>query len=250
MRCKGLVLFLAVVSIYACHPRISPDLGKPTTNAERLLSKLYERNKSLKTFKGIGRIRIWNASGSQSARMAWLGEVGGRLRVEILGPSGRPLMKLAYDGAYLYHYSMDGEGVEKHKARNPGLGHVIDVPVSIRELVFFLGGRFPVYAHGRVQLRQTGPSRTDQLLLRRPWCGVIEKIALTQDHTAVESVSIYDWGGLSYRARLSEYRKRGDFSIPGRILISNGESAGFEIRINRYWPNVDVKDRQFSISPA
>lgn len=250
MRWKGFVLFLAIVFIFACHPRISPDLGKATSKAERLLSKLYARNNALKTFKGIGQFRIWNASGSKSARIAWLGEVNGRFRVEILGPTGRPLMKMAYDGEFFYFYSIDREGIKKNKARNPSLGHVIDVPVSLRELVFFLSGRFPVYEHRRVELRNTESSRVDQLVLRRFWSGVIEKIALTEDHAAVKSVSIYDWHGLSYQASLSEYRQWGDFSIPERIILSNGKSTGFEIRINRYWPNVDVKDGQFAISPT
>lgn len=250
MRGKGFVCFLALVLITACHPRISSELGTPTNNAENLLSKLYTRNEGLKTFKGIGNIRIWNAYGSQRARVAWVGDISGRLRVEIMGPSGRPLMKLAYDGKYFYFYSLDDDGIRKKRSRSPSLDHVIDIPVTVQELVFFLSGRFPVYDHRRVEWQKTGASHADQLVLRRFWQGVIEKIDLTEDHSAVASVSIYDRHGLSYQAGLSEYRQRGDFLIPEQIIIKSGDSAGLEIRINRYWPNVDVDDKQFVISPA
>ena len=250
MRGKGFVCFLALVFITACHPRISSEIGTPTSNAENLLSKLSARNQGLKTFKGIGSIRIWNAYGSQKARVAWLGDINGRLRVEILGPSGRSLMKFAYDGKYFYFYSVGGDGIMKKRSRNPSLSRVIDVPVTIRELVFFLGGRFPVYDYRRVEWQKSGASHADRLVLRRFWQGIIEKIVLTEDHAAVASVSIYDWHGLSYQAGLSEYRQRGDFFIPDQIIIKSGDSEGLEIRINRYWPNVDVDDRQFVISPA
>ncbi len=250
MRWKGPVLFLVFIFISACHPRISPDLDSPAGNAERLLSKLYARNSALETFKGIGQIRIWNATGSQSARIAWIGELDGRLRVEILGPTGRPLMKMAYDGKFFYFGSTEGRGIKKNKIRNPNLGHFLDVPVTIRELTFFLTGRFPVYEYRTVELVEADPSTAAHLVLRRFWTGVVEKIGLTPGHAAVQWVRVYDRHGLSYRAGLFDYRQHGDFFIPEKITITNGGAAGFEIRIDRYWPNIDVSEDQFVVSPA
>jgi len=250
MRRRGVVCLLALVLIAACQPRIKPDIGDGETRAERLLAKLYHRNQTLKTFKGIGNIRIWNAAGSQSARIAWLGDIDGRLRVEILGPAGRPLMKVAYDGKCFYYYSVDTQEVRKHWLSNPSLERVIDVPVTIRELVFFLAGRFPVYAHGEVEMIRTDAEAGDQLILRRFWSGMVEKITLTPDHTSVSAVRIYDGQTPSYTANLSGYRQIDGFYIPGRIAFTSEGAAGFTIQMHRYWPNVSVEDQQFVVSPA
>jgi len=250
MRSKGFLFLLTLTFVAACHPRITPEIAAPKSNAEHLLARLYNRNQDLKTFKGIGSIRIWDAAGSQRARIAWLGDVDGRLRVEILGPSGRPLMKVAYDGECLYFYSIDSNGVHKRRARNPSLVQVIDIPVTIKELLYFLSGRFPIYDHGRVELIKAGAAQPDELVLKRFLRGAVEKIALTTDHSAVVSVKIYEWQGLAYQASLSEYQQRNGFSIPGRITLNSDDAAGLEIRINRYWPNVEIQDQQFVVTPA
>ena len=250
MRRRGVVCLLALVLIAACQPRIQPDMGDGETRAERLLAKLYHRNQTLKTFKGIGNIRIWNAAGSQSARIAWLGDIDGRLRLEILGPAGRPLMKMAYDGNCFYYYSVDTQEIRKHWLSNPSLERVIDVPVTIRELVFFLAGRFPVYAHGQVEIIQTDAAGADQLLLRRFLSGIVEKITLASDHASVSAVSVYDGQSPAYTAKLSDYRQIDGFSIPGQIGLTNGGAAGLVIQIHQYWPNISVEDQQFVISPA
>ena len=236
--------------IAACQPRIKPDVREGATRDERLLARLYHRNQKLQTFKGIGSIRIWNAAGSQSARIAWLGDMDGRLRVEILGPAGRPLMKLAYDGECFSYYSMDIREVRQHRLANPNLDRVTDVPVTIQEMVYYLAGRFPVYAHGEVDMIRTGAPAGDQLVLRRFWSGMVEKITLSPDHTSVSDVSIYDGRHPAYTAKLSDYRQVHGFSIPWQIVLSNGKEAGFAIRMHQYWPNVSVEDQQFVISPA
>ena len=250
MQRRLVVCLLALFLIAACQPRIKPDIGDGETRAERLLARLYHRNQTLKTFKGIGNIRIWNAGGFQSARIAWLGSMEGRLRVEILGPAGRPLMKMAYDGNCFSYYSMDTQSVSRHRLSNPSLDRVIDVPVTIQELVFYLAGRFPVYAHSEVEMRRPDAAAGDQLILRRFWRGMVEKITLSPDHQSVSAVRIYDGGKPAYTAQLSDYRQVEGFAVPGRIAFTNGGAAGFVIQMHRYWPNVSVEDQQFVISPA
>lgn len=249
-RCGFVCLAVALVLTAACQPRIKQDVREGETRAEHLLARLYHRNQTLQTFKGIGNIRIWNAAGSQSARIAWIGGTDGRLRVEILGPAGRPLIKMAYDGGCFSYYSMDTREVRQHRLANPKLEHLIDVPVTIQELVYYLAGRFPVYTHRQVEMPRTDGAAGDQLLLKGRWSRVVEKITLTPDHAAVSAVSLYDGQNLTYTAKLSDYRQIDGFSIPGQIVLTNGKDAGFAIRVHQYWPNVSVEDEQFVISPA
>ncbi len=244
MRCKGVLSLLALILLIACHPRISTDPGDGSTPAERLLAGLYTNNQNLKTFKGIGEIRLWQASGFQTARAAWMATLDGRIRIEILGPAGRPLIKLAYDGKTLYWFqASSGDGLRQKRIRNPNLARLIDVPLSTHELIFFLAGKFPLYENRQVALD------ADQLELTHGPGGLRETIRLAQDHEEVESVSFYAGEKLRYKTELSDYRQEDGFSIPFRLVFSTGAAAGLEIRVERFWPNTAVSSRQFVIGP-
>ncbi len=248
MRWIGLLLLSAVAFFPACHPRISPDTGKAESSAESLLFRLYSRNKSLKTFKGIGRISIWSEEGAQSARIAWLASVRGRMRAEVLGPAGRPLLKIAYDGEVLYFYKAGMGEIKKKRIDSPDLGSIMEVPVEIGDLVLFLAGRFPVYDYARIEKVDTGPDTGEKLVLKSLWSNVVEKISFFPGSDAVESVQVFDWRGLRYRADLSGYSSINGYSVPGRIMVKGSEGAGFEIRVSRFWANAEAGRERFVIS--
>ncbi len=235
------------VLLFACHPRIKTEIPEPDSRAERLLAKLHSRNEGLETFKGLGDIRLWNSAGTQTARIAWLAAMDGRMRAEILGPSGRPLMKLAYDGRRFFLYSAAADGIRKRRVRNPGLERAVNVPLTIRELVFFLAGRLPVYEYRDLKLVTSGGPEPDRLLVRAGWRGLMQQVILAPDHETAAAFRIYEGEDLRYQVKLADYQEHDGFLIPARIRISNGASEGFEIRMTRFWPNVGLQARQFVI---
>ncbi len=237
----------AAILLFACHPRMATQIPEPENRAERLLAKLLDRNEGLETFKGLGEIRLWHDAGRQTARIAWLAAMDGRMRAEILGPSGRPLMKLAYDGQSFFLYSAGEEGIRKRRVRNPDLERAVHVPVTIRELIFFLGGRLPVYEYRDVQLVTSGGREPDRLIIKGDWRGFRQQVVLAPGHERVRAFRIYEDEDLRYQVELADYQAHGGFLIPSRIRISNGASEGFEIRMTRFWPNAGLRARQFVI---
>lgn len=246
--CRKTIICLGVaVLLFACHPRIATEIPEPGNRAERLLAKLQNRNEGLETFKGLGEIRLWNAGGTQTARIAWLAAMDGRIRAEILGPSGRPLMKLAYDGRRFFLYSAPEDGIQKRRVRNPGLERAVNVPVTIRELVFFLAGKLPVYEYRDVELVTSDGPEADRLLMAGGWRGVMQQVILAPDHETAEAFRIYEGEDLRYQVKLADYQEHDGFLIPAQIRFSNGASEGFEIRMTRFWPNAGLRARQFVI---
>jgi hypothetical protein len=239
------LLFLAT----SCQPRLVTEIPGRKGSSEQLLSELYHRNQGLETFKGIGKIRLWNASGSLTARIAWFCAIDGRMRVEIIGPAGPPLMKIAYDGSR-FHFFQAGSEIRRKRARNPNLRQVVAVPVTVRELVFFLAGRFPLYAHEEVEPVAGGGKKPYLLILSENYGGWRETIRIGEDHTIIEAVQLFEDGSLRYQADLSSYRSIEGYSIPSVIRITGGGGEGFEIRMERFWPNPALTDGQFVISPA
>ncbi|MFW5901609.1 MAG: hypothetical protein ACOCTS_01070 [Thermodesulfobacteriota bacterium] len=253
MRGKGLFcsLFLAMLLLLAaCQPRISTEPIQGDRPAERLLAGLYTRNQSLQTFKGIGRIRMRQGAHGQTARIAWMAAMDGRTRIEILGPSGRPLIKLAYDGETFYYRRAADEGVQQRNISNPSLDRVIDVPLTLQELVYFLAGRFPLYENHEVRFGRRGSGPSEPLIVTHGLSGWREVLRLSGSHENLESVSLYKGDALRYQVKLSDYRQADGFKIPSRLVFSSAQAAGFEIRVERFWPNTGVSATQFVIGPG
>ncbi|MFO7839239.1 MAG: hypothetical protein R6X08_07060 [Desulfosalsimonadaceae bacterium] len=250
MRWKATLCCLAVFFLAACHPRLSRQIDFADSKAGSLLRLLNTRNKGLETFKGIGSLRVWNAQGVQTTRIAWLAALDGRMRAVVMGPAGNPLMRFSYDGRSLYFASADREGVRQKGCEDPGLQHILDVPVSIGELIVLLAGRVPVYDYKEAALvrSRSGAGPPKQLVLTNEWSGLREKIRLRPDRQSAASVAIYEGEDLRYQAKLADYRQVNGFSLPGRIVVSGAGAAGFALRAERIWTNVPVEDEQFVIS--
>ncbi len=252
MRSKAMLCFLAAVFLGACHPRIAPQMDFPDSRTGSLLQHLNTRNKGLKSIKAIGRLRLWNAKARQSTRIAWLAALDGRMRAVVLGPAGNAWMRFSYDGSSLYFASAAREGVRKKGCEDPGLQRILNVPISIGELIAYLGGRVPVYDYDEAAFAP-GRARSDagapqQLVLTNDWSGLREKIRLRPDGNSASSVAIYEGENLRYRAKLADYRQVNGFSLPGRIEVTGAGSAGFALRVERIWTNIPVEDEQFVIS--
>lgn len=252
MRSKAMLCCLAAVFLGACHPRVAPQIDFPDSRTGNLLQRLNTRNHGLKTIKGIGKLRLWNAQGRQSSRIAWLATLDGRMRAVVLGPAGNALMRFSYDGSSLYFASAAKDGVRKKACEDPGLQHILDVPISIGELIAYLGGRVPVYEYEEAAF-VPGRARSDaevpqQLVLTNDWSGLREKIRLRPDRASASSVAIYEGRDLRYQAKLADYQQVNGFSLPGQIEVTGAGSAGFALRVERIWTNIPVEDEQFVIS--
>lgn len=253
MRGKGVFCFLVLILLAllaACQPRISTEPVEGDRPAEELLARLYSRNQNLQTFKGIGSIRLRQGAHVQTARIVWMAAMDGRIRIEILGPSGRPLIKLAYDGKTFYYRQAADEGVRQRNIRNPSLDRVIDVPLTMQELVYFLAGRFPLYENHEVRFAQSGSRPADRLILTHGLGGLREVLRLSDSHESVDSVSLYKGDALRCQVELFDYRQADGFFIPFRLVFSSARSTGFEIRVERFWPNTAVSASRFVIGPA
>lgn len=84
----GLALLLT-----SCVPAPKPPL--PKLNEQMLLQRLQINAGAFKSLRGMARIRTEDPTGSASARQVLLLAKPGRLRAEVLGPFGQPLLLLA-----------------------------------------------------------------------------------------------------------------------------------------------------------
>lgn len=217
--------------------------------AQAILSGLMEKNQGLKTFKGLGKIRIWDETKLQTAKVAWAGAEDGRLRIELLQISGQPAASIASDGEWLYFVSHEKDKLYKKRTRDPDLQKVLAVPVRASDVIALIRGRIPIcaYHEARVEENRYGPG---QVLILRRWDRIVQRIYPEGEKRRVRKTELFDKNGdRIWQAEFDRMKTVQGFALPFRILLGNGQDLGVELRIQRYWPNAELSAEIFVLTP-
>ena len=225
-------------------------LSPRAEEARALLEQLTRRNKYLKTFKGIGELRLKENKKAQRLTVAWMGQLPEKLRMEALAVSGQPAASLAGDGRWLYFLS-HADGRYYKRPYEKGFGRFLSIPLDPGEMVTLLSGRVPVVTHHVVDLKTDPDSRGFVLILKKRWQGIVEKFYLGPDKQDVFKIERFDADGtLVWRLRWGAFHRVSDFSMPFWLRASRADGAFFELMVRRCWTNVPLDPRSFALSPT
>lgn len=229
-------------SLYSPVPHIEP---------QAIITSLNNINSALETNKGLGKIRIWTPSGSQSTRLVWAGYRAEKLRVEILGVAGRPFSSLVYDGRQLL-LSLHTEGrFYKSRKKHADLGRLINIPISIQDMLFILAGRVPILPDAKAVLVAHKYSDEYMLILERGWFKKSNaKIYLRNNLKTVWKYELYQNNGkLRYRVEYDNWKKYGDYLLPTKLQFSDDAENRVNLSINKIWPDSELSSTTFNLKP-
>lgn len=227
---------------------IPPAEGLPV--ASDVIEQLKQQNRTLKTFKGIGTVRLDQKGIRQSFRMAWTGARPTKFHIIIQNAFGQPALNLAGDGEYLYFFSFDRKPeFFKKQSSNPNLNSFISVPIKVDEVLSFLSGRTPIYKYDHAILEKSAANDGFVLILKKRWLGLRQKIYLNNDKE-VYKVDTFDIkGALAYRAELNRFQTVNGYTLPFQIVLSTADGNRFQLNVDRYWADVSVSPEMFVLTP-
>ena len=223
-----------------------------SVEAQAVLAELSQRNVLLKSFKGLGKIKVWQKGQLKiDERVAWVGSGRNKLSI-VLMISGYPAVKMASDGKFFYYYEA-GEGrpiFKKYPATEASLERIISIPIHTTDIVDLIAGRVPLREHNTAILEHQDTGQGYVLILKKRWWGVTEKIYLDENKTHIELIECYHrTGSLIYRARFDEMKMVNGYLVPFKLSISNGEDAVFQLDVHRYVTDVAVTASMFELKP-
>ncbi|MBN1931316.1 MAG: DUF4292 domain-containing protein [Desulfobacterales bacterium] len=227
----------------------SGNIFRPETEAYDLILNLKNENDTLKSFKGMGRIKLWNKEKLQTARMAWIGSESGKIRIEILGLSGQPIASLASDGKWFYIlYHSQNRFYKKH-LNESNFKKLFSIPLKSSEAFDLLAGKVPVHDYHSASLLKKIDGGGYILILEKKCLKAVEKIYFDESKQEVRKIEMFDLrGSLLYRAQLSRINNNG-YKIPSRLDIANLNEEGFQLDIEKYWTNIYVSPSTFVLTP-
>ncbi|HUV76643.1 MAG TPA: DUF4292 domain-containing protein [Desulfobacterales bacterium] len=269
------ILFIVTFFLSACTilaPRVSERPKDPIAlEAEKTLSTLKNQNLKLKTFKGVGNIKFRGSKKKDVAgRIAWVASAPDRIRISLSSVSGQPMISVASDGQWLYLISHSSGDFYKKPATASSMKRLFTIPVKTEDMVDILAGRVPIHSYdsavltdnrsqvysteGHMVSTRNGGEGSGQngyvLVLKKKWGDILEKIYLDEKKKNVHKVEMFDaTGTLAYRVEFDGMRAINGYRVPSRLLISNSDGSGFQLDVDRYWPDASVSPSVFVLTP-
>jgi hypothetical protein len=232
--------------------RLPPeDRSAAQRDARRVLQQLTRAEDCPATFKGIGRIKLSAPQRAPvSQRAAWVASTPDRLGLVVLA-AGRPAVKVAADGTFLYIIDLQdpAHSYTKTPASAGGLGRLVNMPVTVGEVVALLAGRTPVRDHFRAFLQKDRHAKGWQLILESRW-RVLQRIYLNAERTSVRRMEVIAAdGGILYRVDFEEMQTVAGYRVPRRLALSNDDGSRVQLDVDQYQVDVPVSAAMFSLPP-
>ncbi len=219
------------------------------TEVNNLLSTIRLKNRSLKTFKGIGKITFWEEDKkSITSSIAWVGSDPDMIRIAILNISGQPLLSLANDGQWFYFLSHTDNNFYKKRSSYPNLKKAIKIPIKPVEIVSLLAGRIPLYEYHTANIIKN--KKKGYVIILKKSGNVVQKIYLNEDKKNVKKVELFDVNEKSlYFVVIDSLQKINKYHVPLKLSLSSNNGNGFKIDVHKYWTDVSINPSVFVLSP-
>ena len=245
------VLLVAGLCFPACSlHKVSSTVPETSSGAQGLSAALTQRNDSLNTFKGLGKVKLLREGRSYSARVAWIGSLSGKIRVELVGKPGQPKTGFSSDGAWLYYYSQDSqEPVKKISTEDSTLKRFVSISIKTDEIVSLLAGRAPDFTYHTLRLERSKIGDGYILIREKKWWKGLQKVYVDKSKKDIEKIEAYAWNRLVYKAEFRKVQSIKGYRIPSRLVISNEQGDVFQLDIEQFWANASVSPDMFVLHP-
>lgn len=218
--------------------------------AQELILSLKKINEDLITFKGVGSIDLQNKKQTLNSRLMWIGDGPQKLRLELVGIHGQPILRLASDGQWFYIYSLSDKKYYKRRIKDNTLEQFLSIPIRLSTITEMLMGRVPIPDHRYAALIKNPPGHGYLLYVLEQKSGHIVKIFLNEEKKGVFLIEYTDSrGSLLYRINFSDEQRIKSYDIPFSISISDSSGDGIKINVDRFWADIDVNPSVFVLTP-
>jgi outer membrane lipoprotein-sorting protein len=216
--------------------------------ADEVSQRIYATNLGLKTVKGVGGLKFQSGKDKISSRLAWASEESGKMRLEVIGPDGRPLFSLSSDGQFVYFYSHGKKKYYKKRILNKNLSDYLGIPLEPQELASVLSGKVPPLSPDRIALIKNPTEEGFILLLFEKKSEQTTRIFLAADRQTFRKMEKRtSKETLLYEVLFENVKTVNHYAIPFTLLITDAAGATFQLKMNKVLDNPAIDDSVFII---
>jgi len=241
-----LYILIPLVSILGCTHLFYRYAPRSDIDATILFDSISAQNHSIQSFKGIGSLWVYYSKRIEVYRVAWAGTSTRRLRIEIIGHFGQPIMVMIIKGSKFLLLNRNTNQRFKGDATTTNMKRFLSISMPPDDLFMLLSGRTPLAQPKDPCLRFQKSESEVMLTITEKWGHVLERIWLHDKEKIVKRVEMYrPRGGLRYRVIFDNIKKVENFKIPHTITISTPDYKMFKMKIRRLWLNIPINEETF-----
>jgi hypothetical protein len=242
-----LILLAALPS--ACTRFYAPPMRRDMA-AERLVKRLKQTNTGLVRFKCVAKMTL---TGPQRPlrffRTAMAGALPDRLRIDLLSPYGGSAGAVASDGKHLFIAMYRSHKYYKKRFGKGSLHRLIDVDITVGDLLDFMVGRIPINDDRWARLKPAEDNPRSELILRDRWGGTRQRVILDSAGRPVRSTWFDSRQHEIYSVAFTGQRDIGGFVLPQNIDMTGADGQRISVALVRYTANAVLNDRIFVLPP-
>jgi outer membrane lipoprotein-sorting protein len=246
---KAVLLPLAfVLGLSSCAVTTPQPSGVLLPSPDQVLLRLSAHRQGVRSFLMQGGIEVLAPEGELHGDHLIQGVSPGRLRAEVLGPFGRPLMNLVCDGRRIMVLDFRANKAYVGQASRQNLGRFLGLYLSPSEIFSLLCGNVPLPAKGQAQVLP-GPER-DQALLKMAAPGQAGNGSLVfdlKDYQVLQAQLDLE-GGLSLSCRFSDYTRLDQGLFPRRLQVKDQEERSITLSNEELAVNLDLDASLFALN--
>lgn len=246
---SSLILIFAAWLPTAC-TRFPPPEAQRDMPAERMMAHLMQTNAGLSRFKCVGKIVLSDPDRpTQSFRAAMAGQLTDHLRVDMFAPFGGSAGSFSSDGKHLFLVTHPSREYFKKRIGNGSLRRIVQVNVTVGDLLELLVGRIPMGTALSGRLTADEGSVQTHLDLVDRWGRTRQRITLDASTRPVRSV----WFDVHHHpvqtVVLAGQQAIDGFVLPMRIDLSAESGQRVSVELERYDANVRFDEDLFVLTP-
>jgi hypothetical protein len=244
-----LIVILTAWLPAACTRFYPPEVQRDLP-AERVVAGLRETNTGLTRFKCVAKITLTDPDQpAQSFRAAMAGQLTDRLRIDMFAPFGGSAGTVSSDGEHLFFVAHPSRDYYKKKFGNGSLRRIVQIDVTVGDLLELLVGRIPMDAALTARLMNDEEDASTQVILVDRWGRIRQRITVDAVMHPVRSV----WFDTNQRPIqslvLAGQQSIDGFVVPRRIDLSAASGERVSVELDRYEANARFDESLFILAP-
>jgi hypothetical protein len=246
---SALILLMAAWFPSACARFSPPDIQRDPA-AEQMVAGLKLTNADLTRFKCVGKI-IMSApkQPAQTFRAAMAGQLSDRLRIDMFAPFGGSAGTVSSDGKHLFLVMHPSREYYKRRFGGGSLEKMIQIDVSVGDLLELLVGRLPMDAEFSARLASDENDAQPHLILVDRWGRTRQRVTVDDSMHPVASVWFDSHQNPIYSMAVAGTQIIDGFVLPKRIDLSGASGERVSVTLDRYQPNARFDESLFTPPP-
>lgn len=243
--------FVIILTLVACLAsactRFLPIEIKPDIAADRVVAQLTQVNAGLIRFKCVGQMKLSGPNRPlQSFRTAMAGMLPDRLRIDMLAPFGGVAGTVASDGSNLVLVMHSAGEYHKKRFGNGSLRRMIQIDVSVGDLLDLLVGRIPIDTDLSARLVAADGDFPPLLVFLDHWGRIRQRIQLDAHMQPVHAEWLDSSQQTAYSLTVGGSQVVEGFTLPERIEIVGAGGERVSLALERYEANARLDENLFA----